>query len=182
MILMLRMLATVLIAVTTLHQPTVIKANTKILCELGTTIDSRDAQPGDSFILRVNDDNEPALYGAVIKGHITDVVQPHGLRRAEVGFLLDTISFATKATEPIRAYVVSPNVVQHTVMNPAHVPAYVPPGNPPPSTIVFQTQIGGSKATASTGGYAYAPTTGKPIVAHAGSAVTIELASDLQVP
>jgi hypothetical protein len=177
------MLAAVMVAITTTQHPTIIKANTRVACVLATPVDSATAKAGDEFVLRVNDDSQPSLYGAVIRGHITRVVQPHGLDRAEIAFLFDNITFINHTREPIRAYVISPNVSQRTASTPAPVSAYVPPGAPKPSTIVWQTQLGPkSTASAQTGGYAYASKNGAPIVAPAGAAVTLELASDLHTP
>jgi hypothetical protein len=182
MILM-RVLAAVLVAVVNLNSASVIKANTRILCELGTTVDSRTAQMGDTFILRVNDDAQPLLRGAVIQGHITRVVQGGGMQPAEIHFLFDTITFMKGAREPIRAFVIGPHVVNHTASSPPPVNA-LPTGRPGiPNSIVWQTQIGPKTSSAAqTGGVAYASSPGAPIVGRAGAAVTIELASDLTVP
>jgi hypothetical protein len=180
---LMRVLAAALIAATNLHTASVIKANTRILCELGTTVDSRTAQTGDTFILQVNDDSQPLLRGAVIQGHITNVVQGNAIRRTRISFLLDTITFASKAKEPIHAFVIGPNVVQHVASSPPPVSA-LPTGRPGiPNSIVWQTQLGPKTTnSASTGGVVYASSTGAPIVAQAGTAVTVELASDLTVP
>jgi hypothetical protein len=184
------MLATVVLAVTTLTQPVTLKSGTKIAVVMQTAIDSRTAQAGDTFTVAVDDPSEPALAGARIKGHVTRVYSPHGFQRAEIAFLFDSITFASGAKEPIRAYVVSRNIVQRNATGPG-VP--VPPPGPvtmpntvgPPnqSTMVWSTQLGPkTQATAQTGGYAYASDRDKPLVVQAGTPGTIELASDLQVP
>ena len=85
-------LATVVLGVTTLTQPTTLKAGTKIACVMQTAVDSRTAQAGDTFTLSVNDPSQPvACRRASFKGHITHVYQPHGFERAEIAFLFDTI-------------------------------------------------------------------------------------------
>jgi len=174
--------AAVVVAITTTTTTTTIKAHTRILCVLGTTVDSSTAKPGDEFILRVNDDGQPALYGAVIQGHITRVTSQHGIEPAEIAFLFDTITFLNHTSAPFRGFVVSANVVQHTTRTPGAVPPPNVPG-PPASSIVWETQLGPKNTPAGqTGGIAYASSSGRPLVAKAGSPVTIELASDLQTP
>ncbi len=183
-------LAALVLAVTTLSQPTTLKAGTKIECVLQSTVDSRTAKAGDTFTLHVNDPSHPALAGARIKGHVTRVNGPFGMQPAEIAFLFDSITFASGAKEPIRAFVVSRNVVQRNATGPG---APVPPPGPvrmpntvgPPnqSTMAWSTQLGPkTQQTAQTGGYAYAASTTKPLVVQAGTPVTIDLASDLQVP
>jgi hypothetical protein len=178
------------LGVTTLTQPVTLKAGTKIACVLQTPIDSRTAQQGDSFTLEVNDPSQPALAGARIKGHVTHVYSPHGLQPAEIAFLFDSITFASGAKEPIRAYVVSRNVVQRNATGPGapppppgpvHMPNTVGPPNQ--STMVWSTQLGPkTQQTTQTGGYAYAASTSKPLVVQAGTPGVVQLASDLQVP
>ena len=111
-------LASVVIAVTTLTQPITLKAGTKIACVLQTGVDSRTTQSGDTFTLHVDDPSQPALAGARIKGHVTRVNGPFGMQPAEIAFLFDSITFANGAKEPIRAFVVSRNVVQRTATGP----------------------------------------------------------------
>jgi hypothetical protein len=183
-------LAAFVLAVTTLTQPVTLKAGTKIAVVMQTAIDSRTAQPGETFTLRVNDPSEPGLAGARIKGHVTRVNGPFGMQPAEIAFLFDSITFASGAKEPIRAFVVSRNVVQRNATGPG---APVPPPGPvrmpntvgPPnqSTMVWSTQLGPkTQQTSQTGGFAYAASTHRPLVVQAGTPGTIELASDLQVP
>ncbi|MGC2129850.1 MAG: hypothetical protein WA629_07110 [Candidatus Aquilonibacter sp.] len=183
-------LAAFVIAATMLTQPTTLKPGTKIACVLQTAVDSRTAQSGDTFTLHVDDPSQPELAGARIKGHVTRVYSPHGFQRAEIAFLFDSITFANGAKEPIRAYVVSRNVVQRNATGPG---APLPPPGPvrlpntvgPPnqSTMVWSTQLGPkTQETAQTGGYAYAADRDKPLVVQAGTPVTIDLAGDLQVP
>jgi hypothetical protein len=178
----LALLAAAVVAITTTQHPTLLKAGTRFTCVLATPVDSATAKRGDTFVLRVNDDAMPALYGAVIRGHVTHVAQPRGLDRAEIGFLFDNITFVDRSSELIRAYVVSPNVTQRVASTPAPVRAYVP-GAPNASTIVWQTQLGPKTTqTAQTGGYAYASRSGSPLVVAVGTQVTLVLASDLRIP
>jgi len=185
-------LAAFVLAITTLQHPTTLKAGTRIACVMETAVNSSTAQAGDTFTLRVTDPSYPLLDGSLIHGHVTHVYPPRGLERAEIAFLFDTIVFPDKAREPIRAFVVSRNVVQRTATGPG-VP--VPPPGPvtmpntvgPPnqSTMVWSTTFGGSGApsqSAQTGGFAYAPVGHRPIVVQAGTPVTLQLASDLQTP
>ncbi|HTC30049.1 MAG TPA: hypothetical protein VK702_04935 [Candidatus Acidoferrum sp.] len=188
-------LAAFVLAITTLQHATTLKAGARIACVMETAIDSAHAQAGDTFKLRVTDPSYPLLDGSIIHGHITHVYQPHGLDRAEIAFLFDNIVFPNKSREPIRAFVVSRNVVQRTansqpppsLYGPVTMPNTVGPPNQ--STMVWSTNFrvggGGNKAaapTAQTGGYAYAAAQNKPIVVQAGTPATIQLASDLQTP
>jgi hypothetical protein len=175
----LRFLAAFVIALTTAPHATIVKAHARILCQLGTTIDSRTARSGDEFVLRVDTTRYPTLLGAVIRGHVTHV---HRTGRADVGFLFDSITFQNGQREPIRAYVVAANVVNRRTMPAAH-PVPTAPGQASPSTMIFQTQLGPKiGATAQTGGYAYARRSGVPLVMHAGMRLTIQLASALHTP
>jgi hypothetical protein len=192
-------LVSVVIAATTLTQPTTLKANTRIACVMETAINSSTAQAGDTFKVRVNDPTFPTLAGAVIHGHITHVYQQHGLDRAEIAFLFDNIVFSNGASVPIRAFVVSRNVVQRTATGPG-TPSLIGPvsmpntvGPPNQSTMAWSMNIdlhsgrssSGSSPpsqTAQTGGFAYASERGKPIVVRAGTPATIQLASSLQTP
>jgi hypothetical protein len=186
----LAVLLALVLGVTTLTQPITLKAGTKIAVVMQSAIDSRTSQSGDTFTLRVNDPSEPALAGARIKGHITRVNGPFGMQPAEIAFLFDSITFASGAKEPIRAFVVSRNVVQRNATGPGapapppgpfHMPNTVGPPNQ--STMVWSTQLGPkTQQTSQTGGFAYASSTGKPLVVQAGTPGTIQLASDLQVP
>ncbi len=189
-------LATVVLGVTTLTQPTTLKAGTRISCVMETAVNSSTAQAGDTFKLSVKDPALPSLAGAVIHGHITHVYQPHGFERAEIAFLFDTIVFSDGARVPIRAFVVSRNVVQRTATGPG---APLPPPGPvsmpntvgPPnqSSMIWSMNMnlggGGSSSpsqTAQTGGFAYASERRKPIVVQVGAPVTLQLASSLQTP
>ena len=185
-------LAAFVLAITTVQHSTTLKAGTRIACVMETPIDSNTAQAGDTFTLRVTDPALPLLDGSIVHGHVTHVYPPRGFERAEIAFLFDKIVFPDKSREPIRAFVVSRNVVQRTATGPG-VP--LPPPGPvtmpntvgPPnqSTMVWSTTFGGSGApsqTAQTGGFAYAPERHKPIVVQAGTPVTLQLASNLQTP
>ncbi|HEX8806727.1 MAG TPA: hypothetical protein VF741_07245 [Candidatus Aquilonibacter sp.] len=184
------MVAALLLGVTTLTQPVTLRSGTRIACVMQTAVDSRTAQAGETFDLHVNDPSQPELAGARIRGHITNVYPPRGLRRAEIAFLFDSIRFASGARVPIRAYVVSGNVVQRNDTGPG---APLPPPGPirvpntvgPPnqSTMAWSTTLGPKPQGGSqTGGFAYAEARDKPLVVQAGTPVTIQLASDLQVP
>jgi hypothetical protein len=186
-------LAALVLAVTTLQQPVTLKAGTRIACVMQTAVNSSTASAGDTFKLRVNDPAFPQLAGAVIHGHVTHVYPPHGFERAEIAFLFDNIVFASGARVPIRAFVVSRNVVQRTasaqpppsLYGPVTMPNTVGPPNQ--STMVWSTNIGSRSSsapsqTAQTGGYAYAADRHKPIVVQAGTPVNLQLASDLQTP
>jgi hypothetical protein len=175
---------------TTLTQPVTLRSGTRIACTMQSAVDSRTAQAGDTFTLDVNDPSQPELAGARIRGHITRVYGPRGLRPAEIAFLFDSIRFASGARVPIRAYVLSRNVVQRNDTGPG---APLPPPGPvripntvgPPnqSTMVWSTTLGPKpQGGPQTGGFAYAEARGKPLVVQAGTPVTIQLASDLQVP
>ncbi|MGD0967791.1 MAG: hypothetical protein ABR949_05845 [Candidatus Aquilonibacter sp.] len=187
-------LAAFVLAITTLQHSTTLKAGARIACVMVAAVDSSTAQAGDTFKLRVTDPSYPLLDGSIVNGHITHVYPPRGLNRAEIAFLFDNIVFPNKSREPIRAFVVSRNVVQRTA-NSAPPPSLYGPvtmpntaGPPNQSTMVWSTNFrvgGGSKApapTAQTGGYAYAAAQNKPIVVQAGTPVTLQLASDLQTP
>jgi hypothetical protein len=186
-------LAAFVLAITTLQHPTMLKAGTRIACVMETAIDSTTAQAGDTFKLRVTDPSYPLLDGSIIHGHITHVYPPRGLNRAEIAFLFDNIVFPSKARQPIRAFVVSRNVVQRTasgapppsLYGPVTMPN--PVGPPNQSTMVWSTTIGRRSSdapapTAQTGGFAYAAAQNKPIVVQAGTPATLQLASDLQTP
>jgi hypothetical protein len=180
---LLSVIAAVMVAITTMQHPTLIKAHTRLACVLLTSVDSASAQKGDVFKLRVDDPSHPYLNGAVIEGHVTHVWQPGGLQRAEIAFLFDDITFVNHAKNSIRAYVVSANVVQRETHTPGPAPMPNVPGAPNSSTIVWSTTLGAKTTqTSQTGGYAYAPRGGIPLAAQAGAPVTIELASDLQTP
>jgi hypothetical protein len=186
-------LAAVVLAVTTLQQPVTLKAGTRIACIMQTAVNSSTASAGDTFKLRVNDPAFPQLAGAVIHGHVTHVYPPRGLERAEIAFLFDNIVLPSGAREPIRAFVVSRNVVQRTasaqpppsLYGPVRMPNTVGPPNQ--STMVWSTTIGARSSnapsqTAQTGGYAYAADQHKPLIVQAGTPVNLQLAGDLQTP
>lgn len=179
---MLRILASLVLAAVTLHQPVTLTAGTRIACALGTAIDSRHAQPGDTFRLHCGGNANDALNGATVTGHITNVVQPRG-GRARIAFYLDSIAFSNGASVPLRAFVVSPDVVRRRAPNPAYVPPLTHPGPTPPSTMVWQTDLGPARrGGAASGGVAYGTRPGAPIVGRVGTPVTLELSAPLRVP
>jgi hypothetical protein len=171
-----------------------IKAGTKIACVLDETVNSKTLQPGTDFKLKVVDPNQPSLQGAEIHGHVTDVEQPGGTDRAKIGFLLDYIRFKDGSKTPIRAYVVSRQVVytntaaKQQAMAPP--PPMLPNGTVTPGPIAWQMRIGGGGSkpvsvnppnTGQSGGYIYSKTAGGPIVIQSGASVTVELTNDLVV-
>jgi hypothetical protein len=190
----LALLAAFVLAITTVPHPTTIKAGTRIACVMETSVNSSTAQGGDTFTLRLTDPSLPYLDGSIIHGHITRVYPPRGTSRAEIAFLFDTIVFPNKTREPIRAFVVSRNVVQRTATSATPPSLYGPVtmpntvGPPNQSTMVWSKSFTVSRGssppaqTAQTGGYAYAADAHKQLVVQAGTPVTLQLASDLQTP
>ena len=183
------LVASVLVAITTVQHPASLKAGTHLVCIMENTASSATAKPGDTFRLRVDDPGYPYLRNSIVSGHVTRVMQSRGMSPAEIWFLFDTITFVNHVREPIRAYVVAANVTRRDTSTPA--PHVGPPrfanapgaGIPNPNTIVWQTQLGPkNQSSAQTGGAAYAPRPGVPLRVAAGTKVTIELASDLSTP
>lgn len=170
---------------------TTLKAGTTILCTLDETVDSATLHAGADFKLRVNDPSQPALTGAEIVGHVSDVTQPSGSTRARVGFLLDYVRFANAKREPIRAYVLNKSVVATNTQSTGAASRFALPPMPTrtPGPIAWQMRIGGGQkpsvgpsAVGATGGYIYAQKSNETIVITPGAAVTIELANSLQIP
>lgn len=178
---------------TTLVPSQTIRAGTRIACVLDKEVDSANAKYGDEFQLRVVDTAQPALVGAKIHGSITEVRQPSGIERAKITFFLTSIYFPNGSHKPISAYVLSKRVTQY---NPAAVQASrqmpiapMPHGVTTPGPVAWQMNFGGgSKPSVSTrpsgtlGGIVYAVSNNEPIVARAGTPVTIELQQDLTIP
>ena len=171
-----------------------LKAGTRIACVLDEHLDSSKLAYGDKFRLRVVDPNFPALHGARIIGYITEVRKAHGVDRARVGFMLTSIHLSNGEKKSISATVVSKRVVP---MNPTAQYASrqqlspmsgVPYGTVTPGPIAWQMRIGNgpssvqSPASQNLGGYVYATSNGEPIVANAGTAVTVELSANLTIP
>jgi hypothetical protein len=181
---------TFVLAITTQEHATTIKAFSRIACTLAAAVSSETAKSGDTVTLLVNDPSYPALRGAKINLHITQVTPQNGMLRASVGFIFDSIVFSNGLKEPIRANVIGENVTNRTAnANPPASTAYsqaapnVAGNGPAASTIAWQTQIGPkTHSTAQTGAVAYATKTGVPAAAPAGLPVTIELQSDLHTP
>jgi hypothetical protein len=162
-----------------------IRASTKIQCVLAAGVDSSTLKVGTDFKLRVDDPSQPALAGATIHGHVTDVNGPAGLTRAAIGFVIDYIHFKNGTRSNIHAHILSKNV---TNTNTAY--ATVTPG-----PIAWQMSIplgnsGGQGSSVSvgprpignTGGYIYAAKPYENIVIPPGSPVTIQLTNDLATP
>lgn len=180
------------------HAPVTIKAGAKISCVLDEAINSATLQPGTDFKLKVVDPNQPSLAGATIHGHVTDVVGPHGINRAKIGFVLDYIHFKDGTKSAIRAYVLSRDVVYTNSAAKAQAmqppPPMLPNGTVTPGPVAWQMRIGlgpgggGSKPvsvappnTGQSGGYLYAKADNEPIVVPKGVTVTVQLANDLTV-
>ncbi len=168
-----------------------IKSGTKIACILDEHIDSSQLAYGDKFKLHVVDPSFPALHGAEIIGYITEVHKPSGMEQGKVGFFLTTIKLPNGEKKPITAYVVNRRVTQY---NPAAqqasrqmMTAPMPNGFTTPGPVAWQMNMRpGAPSTVhqyqsqSLGGYVY--TSKWPIIVNQGTAVTVELASNLTIP
>ena len=169
------------------------RAGTRIACVLDEHMDSSKLAYGDKFKLRVVDTAHPALQGSEIIGYITSVRQPSGATRARVGFMLTSIHLANGSKKSISATVLSKRVVP---ISPAAQSASrqqlspmtgVPNGTVTPGPIAWQMRLGNGpstvqSATPNLGGYVYATSSNAPIVAEAGTPVTVELTADLTIP
>jgi len=180
------------LAVTTVSRR--IPAGTKLHCVLAENVDSRTLTVGTGFLLRVDDPTQGALDGAWIKGHVTDVAQPHGLDRARIGFVLTNIRLRNGQRTGIHAEVLGENITQLDMASVKRerekflLPA-LPRGTVTPGPVAFQiTFRQGSKPsvtpppTAANGGYIYAAKSNENIVMPAGTPVTIKLTSNLVLP
>ena len=183
-------LATQTIGISTTTHPTTLSKGTRIACVMQTMLDSSTIQQYQNFVLLVQDPSHPQLQGAEIDGYVDQVERGGGPNATKIGFLLNKIKFANGTKEQIRAFVVSARVTQRVIGQATPQPvAMLPPGQsttfrPNPNTIAFQTRIGGPKTnpTTTTGGWVYGPSSGKPMIVNQGTAITLELASDLQTP
>ena len=168
------------------------RAGTRIACVLEERLDSSRLSYGHAFRLRVVDASLPALHGAVVIGYITEVHRPAGGNQGRVGFFLTTIELRNGEKKPISAYIVNRGVVRY---NPAaqyqqrqqlSPMAGVPYGTITPGPIAWQMNVGNGPSSAressstTVGGYVYGMRW--PIVAAAGTAVTVELAHNLTIP
>jgi hypothetical protein len=170
------------------------KAGTRIACLLEERLDSSKLSYGHSFRLRVVDTSLPALHDAVIIGYITEVHPPSAGNEGRVAFFLTTIELRNGEKKPISAYVVNRGVVRY---NP--VAQYqqrqqlspmtgVPNGTITPGPIAWQMNVGSGPSNVNrsdasggvVGGYVYGRRW--PIVAPAGTAITVELAHNLTIP
>ncbi len=175
----------------TLQPGAVIKAGTKIRCVLAQGVDSRTVKVGQDFKLRIDDPSQPALTGATIHGHITDVAGPGGLDRARLGFVFDYIHFPDKNRSPIHAIVLARNVTQtNTAVARQEAAKFqlppMPVGTVTPGPIAFQINFRpGSNPSVtpppvgSSSGYVYAAEAHENIVVPPGTVVTIQLTNDL---
>lgn len=170
------------------------KAGTRIACVLEEHLDSSKLAYGREFRLRIVDTSLPALHDAVIIGYITEVHRPSGGNEGRVGFFLTTIELRNGEKKPITAYVVNRGVVrfnpvaQYQQRQQLAPMTGVPNGTITPGPIAWQTNISGgdvrvrdtSASASSVGGYVYGRRW--PIVAPAGTAVTVELAHNFTIP
>jgi len=181
-------------AAVTLVPSQTIKAGTRIACVLDERLDSSKLSYGDTFKLKVVDTSIPALHGSEIIGYITDVRAPSGANHGRVGFFLTNIQLPNGKKKAITAYVISKRVVQY---NPSAQYAQrqqlspmagVPYGTVTPGPIAWQMRIGSGPPTVhehqsgSLGGYIYASASQWPIIAAAGTPVTVELSESLTIP
>jgi hypothetical protein len=177
------------------YQPSqTIKAGTRIACVLDERLDSSKLSYGDTFKLRVVDTSIPVLNGAEILGYITDVRKPSGIEQGRVGFFLTDIKLRNGEKKSITAYVLHKRVVpynpsaQYAARQKLSPTAGLPYGTVTPGPIAWEMRIGNGPATfheshsKSLGGYVYASASQWPIVATAGTPVTVELAENLTIP
>ncbi len=173
------------------NQTLTLPAGTKIRAILAQGVDSRTLEVGTNFVLRIDEPKQPALDGAEIVGHVTDVAQPSGLDRAEIGFVFDYIKFNDGKREPIRAEVVNASVTNFDSARKeaAKFSIPVPNGQVTPGPILFQITFSPGAAPSITpppsglsGGYLYAASSHENITVPAGTPTTIRLTSSLTVP
>jgi hypothetical protein len=179
-------------AVTTVSRT--VPAGTKIRCVLAENVDSRTLTAGTGFLLRVDDPQQAVLDGAWIKGHVTDVQQPHGLDRARIGFVLSNIRLRNGQRTTIHAEVLGQNVTQVDMAvvkreREKFLLPQLPVGTVTPGPVAFSiTFREGSRPSvtpppsAANGGYVYAAKSNENIVIPAGTPVTIKLTSNLALP
>jgi hypothetical protein len=170
-----------------------IPAGTKIHCVLAKGVDSRTLTVGTDFKLVIDEPTMPALEGAAIHGHVTDVAGPGGLSRARIGFVFDYIQFNDKKREPIHAQVLSKNVTytNTAVARQESVKFKLPPmpqGTVTPGPIAWQMTFRRDAAPSvtpppvgSSSGYVYASNSNENIVIPPGNPVTIQLTNSLAV-
>ncbi|HEY1653613.1 MAG TPA: hypothetical protein VGF86_00705 [Candidatus Tumulicola sp.] len=175
-------------------QAATISSGTSILCILAKGVDSSTLKVGTDFKLRVDDPTLPALTGAAVHGHVTDVSGPGGLSRARIGFMLDYVQFKNGTRASIHANVVSRNVTQTNtaVAQREAVKFSLPPmpnGTVTPGPIAWQMHFRRDAAPSvspppagNTSGYVYAQKSNETIVIPPGSPVTIQLTSPLTTP
>jgi len=167
---------------------------TKVVAVIHKGINSATLTPGTDFKLHIDDPSQPALAGAVIVGHVTNVAGPGGMTRASISFVFDYIQFASGKKEPIHAAVVSKNVTQTNTSQARkeQIKFSLPPmtvGTVTPGPIAWQMHFGGGSKPSVTpapsgnsGGVVYAQQTGEQIVIPPGSPVTLQLTAELDTP
>lgn len=173
---------------------TTIPSGTKILCVLAAGVNSATLKVGTDFKLAIDDPAQPALKGATIHGHVTDVAGPGGMTRARIGFIFDYIHFKNGTREAIHAEVVSRNVTQTNTALAAQeqIKLTLPPmpnGTVTPGPIAWQMNFRRDAAPSvspppvgNSSGYVYAQKSNENIVIPPGSPVTIALTHDLTTP
>ena len=171
----------------------VIPSGTKFRAVLHKGIDSRTLTEGTNFVLHVDEPTQPALDGATIHGHITDVAQPGGIDRARIGFVFDYIKFQDGTRAPIHVQVLSKNVTQTNSAEVRKEAAKfslppMPVGTVTPGPIAWQMTFrrGASpsytpKPSGLSGGYVYAANSNENIVIPPGTPVTMQLTNSLTV-
>ena len=169
---------------------------TVIKTELVHAIDTSTLKVGDPIELRVIQpypNDNPIWQNAQIKMHVTDVTPGGSGTRARVGFLFDSITLKTGETKSFAGFVDSSAVVRRgggssSSASSSHAASMAQPpssitGRSQTNTVFWQHKVGsGSSSNAPTGGYAYARTPGAAVTLPAGSLVTLELATSLDIP
>ncbi|MEO6836608.1 MAG: hypothetical protein ABI231_11990 [Candidatus Tumulicola sp.] len=186
--------AVVILASVAVAQAATVPSGAKILCVLAQGVNSATLKVGEDFTFRIDDPAQPALAGAAIHGHVTDVAAPGGMTRARIGFMLDYIRFKNGTRGSIHANIVSKNVTQTNtaVARQEALKFSLPPmpnGTVTPGPIAWQMHFRKDAAPSvspppagNTSGYVYAQKSNQNIVIPPGSPVTILLTSDLTTP
>lgn len=178
----------------TVAQAATVSSGTQVQCVLATGANSATAKVGNDFKLVVDDPSLPALEGAAIHGHVTDVAGPGGMTRARIGFILDYIKFENGTREQIHAVVVNRNVTQtNTAAAKQEAVKFslppMPSGTVTPGPVAWQMNFRRDAAPSvspppagNTSGYVYAQKSNENIVIPPGAPVTIQVTSDLTTP
>jgi hypothetical protein len=170
-------------------------AGTKFTAVLHKGIDSRTLTVGSNFVLHIDEPTQPALDGATIHGHVTDVAGPT-IERAHIGFVFDYIKFQDGSKEPIHVAVLSKNVTQTNTATAQKeaakfkLPPMLPVGTVTPGPIAWQMTFRPGQSAPSitpgpsglSGGTVYASNSNENIVIPPGTPVTMQLTNSLAVP